>query len=102
MAKRRKFELPVIPLRDVVICPDAVLPLMIGREKSIVALETALEKGKPVFLLVQKDSQVDDPQANDLYGVGTIAKVIQMLKLPEGTVKAVSYTHLTLPTSELV
>ena len=87
MAKRRKFELPVIPLRDVVICPDAVLPLMIGREKSIVALETALEKGKPVFLLVQKDSQVDDPQANDLYGVGTIAKVIQMLKLPEGTVK---------------
>lgn len=87
MAKRRKFELPVIPLRDVVVCPDAVLPLMIGRERSIVALETALEKGKPVFLLVQKDSQVDSPQASDLYGVGTIAKVIQMLKLPEGTVK---------------
>lgn len=87
MAKRRKFELPVIPLRDVVVCPDAVLPLMIGRERSIVALETALEKGKPVFLLVQKDSQVDNPQANDLYGVGTVAKVIQMLKLPEGTVK---------------
>ncbi|MFH4416370.1 MAG: endopeptidase La [Neisseriaceae bacterium] len=88
MAKRRTFELPVLPLRDVVVYPGMVIPLLIGREQSIAALEAALEVGQPVFLLTQKDSQVDRPSQEDLYAVGTIVKVIQMLKQPEGSVKA--------------
>lgn len=88
MARRRTYELSTLPLRDVVVYPGMVVPLLIGREKSIVALETALEEEQPVFVLAQQDYQIEDPTPDDLYRIGTIVKVVQMLKLPDGSVKA--------------
>ncbi|RDL43210.1 endopeptidase La [Marinomonas piezotolerans] len=79
--------LPMLPLRDVVVYPHMVLPLFVGRKKSIAALESAMEGDKLVFLVAQQDASKDDPKQEDLYGVGTVAKVIQMLRLPDGTVK---------------
>jgi len=78
---------PLLPLRDIVIFPHMVTPLFVGRTRSINALEGAMEKDKLVFLSTQKDAKVDDPEADDLYEVGTLGQVIQMLKLPDGTVK---------------
>lgn len=80
-------DIPVLPLRDVVVYPHMVIPLFVGREKSIVALDHALESNKQVLLLAQKNSDVDDPEVEDLYGIGTLANILQMLKLPDGTVK---------------
>ncbi|MBN3859435.1 endopeptidase La [Neisseriaceae bacterium PsAf] len=88
MARRKTYELSTLPLRDVVVYPGMVIPLLIGREKSIAALEAALEEDKSIFLLAQKDYQIENPTAEDLYDIGTIVKVIQMLKLPDGSVKA--------------
>ena len=79
--------LPVLPLRDVVVYPHMVIPLFVGREKSILALEQAMKVNKQILLLAQKQADVDDPQAKDLYQVGTIATILQLLKLPDGTVK---------------
>jgi len=79
---------PLLPLRDIVIFPYMVTPLFVGRPRSIHALEGAMEKDKYVFLATQKDPKVDDPEADDLYPVGTLGQIIQMLKLPDGTVKA--------------
>ncbi len=79
--------LPLLPLRDVVVFPQMVLPLFVGRERSILALEAAMADGKKVFLAAQKEAGVDEPSADDLYRVGTIASVLQLLKLPDGTVK---------------
>ena len=79
--------LPVLPLRDVVIFPYMVIPLYVGRPQSIAALEHAMSTTKQVFLLGQKDSNIENPEADDLFNVGTIATVLQMLKLPDGTVK---------------
>jgi ATP-dependent Lon protease len=81
------IELPVLPLRDVVVFPHMVIPLFVGREKSIAALEEAMAEEKKVFLVAQKDANDDDPAPKDLYEVGTIATILQMLKLPDGTVK---------------
>jgi len=81
------IELPVLPLRDVVVFPHMVIPLFVGREKSITALEEAMADDKKVFLVAQKDANHDDPVPADLYEVGTIATILQMLKLPDGTVK---------------
>ncbi|GAA3914028.1 endopeptidase La [Litoribacillus peritrichatus] len=78
---------PVLPLRDVVVFPHMVIPLFVGREKSIAALEEAMAADKKVLLVAQKDANLDDPQANDLYQVGTVATILQLLKLPDGTVK---------------
>ena len=78
---------PLLPLRDVVVFPQMVLPLFVGRERSISALEAAMADGKKVFLAAQKEAGVDEPSADDLYRVGTIASVLQLLKLPDGTVK---------------
>ncbi len=79
--------LPLLPLRDVVVFPHMVIPLFVGRPKSIKALEAAMEEGKNVVLIAQKSAANDDPNPEDLYSVGSIASILQMLKLPDGTVK---------------
>jgi ATP-dependent Lon protease len=79
--------IPVLPLRDVVVYPHMVIPLFVGREKSIDALEAAMKDDKQVLLVAQKEAEVDDPNASDLYQVGTLANILQLLKLPDGTVK---------------
>ena len=79
--------IPVLPLRDVVVYPHMVIPLFVGREKSIVALDKAMVAGKRILLVAQKRADLDDPQPNDLYEVGTLATILQLLKLPDGTVK---------------
>jgi ATP-dependent Lon protease len=81
------IELPVLPLRDVVVFPHMVIPLFVGRDKSIAALEVAMAEEKKVLLIAQKDPNKDDPMPEDLYEMGTVASVLQMLKLPDGTVK---------------
>jgi len=78
---------PVLPLRDVVVYPHMVIPLFVGREKSIRALDAAMREGKQVILVAQKSAEADDPGKEDLYRVGTLANILQMLKLPDGTVK---------------
>ena len=77
----------MLPLRDVVVYPFMVIPLFVGRDKSIAALEAAMEKDEPVFLLAQLNPSEEDPKAKDLHKMGTIANVLQMLKLPDGKVK---------------
>jgi ATP-dependent Lon protease len=79
--------LPLLPLRDVVVFPHMVIPLFVGRPKSIKALETAMESGKNIMLVAQKSAAKDEPTPQDLYAVGSIANILQMLKLPDGTVK---------------
>ncbi|WP_353978939.1 endopeptidase La [Salinicola endophyticus] len=81
------LKLPLLPLRDVVVYPQMVIPLFVGREKSIRALETAMESDKRVLLVAQREAAHDDPGADDLFGVGTVADIKQLLKLPDGTVK---------------
>ena len=79
--------IPVLPLRDVVVYPHMVIPLFVGREKSIFALEAAMADNKKVLLLAQKNAEVDDPGQEDLYQIGTLSTILQMLKLPDGTIK---------------
>ncbi|MDC8015376.1 endopeptidase La [Tahibacter soli] len=79
--------LPVLPLRDVVVYPHMVIPLFVGREKSIRALDVAMEGDKQILLVAQRSPDVDDPRDADLYSVGTVASVLQLLKLPDGTIK---------------
>jgi ATP-dependent Lon protease len=79
--------LPVLPLRDVVVYPHMVIPLFVGREKSIHALDIAMKADKRIMLIAQKQPDVDDPKADDLYRIGTVASILQLLKLPDGTVK---------------
>jgi ATP-dependent Lon protease len=78
---------PVLPLRDVVVFPHMAIPLFVGRERSIKALAAAMQDDKRILLVAQKTADTDDPQAHDLYDVGTLASILQMLKLPDGTVK---------------
>jgi ATP-dependent Lon protease len=80
-------ELPLLPLRDVVVFPHMVIPLFVGREKSIEALEAAMKSDKQILLVAQRNPADDDPAANELYQMGTVATVLQLLKLPDGTVK---------------
>lgn len=77
----------MLPLRDVVVYPHMVLPLFVGREKSIAALDAAMEHNEPVFLLAQKNADTDEPHAEDMFDMGTVANILQVLKLPDGTVK---------------
>ena len=79
--------LPLLPLRDVVVFPHMVIPLFVGRPKSIKALDVAMEAGKHILLVAQKSAAKDEPSAEDLYDIGSVATVLQMLKLPDGTVK---------------
>jgi ATP-dependent Lon protease len=78
---------PVLPLRDVVVYPHMVIPLFVGREKSIDALDVAMKEDKQVLLIAQKEAEIDDPLVEDLYEIGTLANILQLLKLPDGTVK---------------
>jgi ATP-dependent Lon protease len=84
---QEKMELPLLPLRDVVVFPHMVIPLFVGRPKSIKALELAMETGKSILLVAQKSAAKDDPEPGDLYDIGCISNILQMLKLPDGTVK---------------
>ncbi|HWT42078.1 MAG TPA: endopeptidase La [Sphingopyxis sp.] len=78
---------PLLPLRDIVVFPHMIVPLFVGRDRSVAALETAMESDKEIFLVAQLDPGEDDPQRDDLYDVGVIATVLQLLKLPDGTVR---------------
>ena len=80
-------NLPILPLRDVVVYPHMVIPLFVGREKSILALDKAMELGKQILLVAQKKADIDEPEIEDIYDVGTLATILQLLKLPDGTVK---------------
>ena len=80
-------RVPILPLRDVVVYPHMVIPLFVGRARSIVALEQAMAAGKEIFLVAQTQADVDEPAESDLYRIGTLAKILQLLKLPDGTVK---------------
>ena len=80
-------QYPLLPLRDVVVFPHMVIPLFVGRPKSIKAMETAMEAGKSILLVAQKSAAKDDPGAEDMYEIGCVASILQMLKLPDGTVK---------------
>jgi len=81
------LTLPLLPLRDVVVYPQMVIPLFVGREKSIQALEVAMEGDKKILLAAQREASQDDPTAEDLFAIGTVADIMQLLKLPDGTVK---------------
>ncbi|GEK13920.1 endopeptidase La [Aliivibrio fischeri] len=87
LERSERIEIPVLPLRDVVVYPHMVIPLFVGREKSIRCLEAAMEQNKQVLLVAQKEAAKEEPQLDDLHGVGTIATILQLLKLPDGTVK---------------
>jgi len=82
-----QLDLPVLPLRDVVVYPHMVIPLFVGRERSIKALDLAMAADKQILLLAQKSPDTDDPAPEDLYTIGTLANVLQLLKLPDGTIK---------------
>jgi len=84
---------PLLPLRDIVVFPGMVVPLFVGREKSVAALEAAMGGSKDIFLLAQLDPSIDDPDHDDLYDTGVIAKVLQLLKLPDGTVRVLVEGH---------
>ena len=87
MTTENDLQAPVLPLRDVVVFPHMAIPLFVGREKSIKALAAAMQDDKRILLLAQRTPDADDPAAKDLYDVGTLASILQMLKLPDGTVK---------------
>ena len=78
---------PILPLRDIVVFPSMVVPLFVGREKSIKALQEVMKSDKSIILITQKNSEIDDPTSKDLYQYGCMSKVLQLLKLPDGTVK---------------
>ena len=79
--------LPVLPLRDIVVFPHMTVPLFVGREKSVRALEEVMRGDKQILLATQRDRDMDDPTPKDIFDVGVIANVLQLLKLPDGTVK---------------
>ena len=87
MALPDSVELPLLPLRDVVVYPNMVLPLFVGREKSITALQAAMAGDKQIMLVAQKSAQQDDPKLGDLYPIGTLSTILQLIKLPDGTLK---------------
>jgi ATP-dependent Lon protease len=85
--QNKQFVIPLLPLRDVVVFPHMIVPLFVGREKSIAALESAMKDEKSIFMVAQKNAKKDDPSQEDIYRVGTIGIIIQLLRLPVGTVK---------------
>ncbi len=83
----RRDLFPVLPLRDIVVFPHMIVPLFVGREKSVRALEDVMKDDKQILLVTQKTATQDDPSPGDIYSVGTVGTVLQLLKLPDGTVK---------------
>ncbi len=88
--QRERIELPMLPLRDVVVYPHMVVPLFVGRDRSIQALDAAMEGDRRIYLVTQRNAQDDDPTQDQLYQLGTIATILQLLKLPDGTVKVLA------------
>ena len=82
-----KSELPLLPLRDIVVFPSMVIPLFVGRDKSITALNEVMKNDKKIILVTQRNSEVDDPKKNDIFLNGCESNILQLLKLPDGTVK---------------
>ena len=80
-------DIPLLPLRDVVVYPHMVIPLFVGRDKSIKALEQAMSEDKQILLVAQKNAADDDPSEEDVFNIGTVSTILQLLKLPDGTVK---------------
>lgn len=87
------IDLPLLPLRDVVVFPHMVIPLFVGRPKSIKALEAAMEAERRIMLVAQKAAAKDDPLVSDMFDVGCVSTILQMLKLPDGTVKVLVEGH---------
>ncbi len=85
--KKNKKKIPILPLRDIVIYPNTIIPLFIGRKRSISCLKLAMKKNKKIMLVAQKQSMVENPSINDLYKIGTISIILQIIKLPDGTIK---------------
>ena len=79
--------LPVLALRDIVVFPHMIVPLFVGREKSVLALEAVMKDNKSILLASQRDPSEDEPGRDDIYSIGSVANVLQLLKLPDGTVK---------------
>ena len=82
-----KIKLPLLPLRDIVVFPSMVIPLFVGRDKSITALNEVMKHDKKIVLVTQKNSEIDDPKFNDVFTYGCESSILQLLKLPDGTVK---------------
>ncbi len=94
--------LPVLPLRDIVVFPHMIVPLFVGRDKSVKALEEVMASDKKILLLAQKDASNDDPGADDLYSIGTLGNILQLLKLPDGTIKVLVEGGSRLLVDELI
>jgi acylphosphatase len=95
-------NLPVLPLRDIVVFPDMVAPLFVGRDKSVRALEMIEEADNEIMLVAQLDAAIDDPGSDDVHGTGTIATILQLLKLPDGTVKVLVEGKTRARVNELI
>ena len=87
MVMEVKLTQPLLPLRDIVVFPSMVIPLFVGRDKSITALNEVMKSDKKIILVTQKNSEVDDPKKNDVFSYGCESNILQLLKLPDGTVK---------------
>ena len=85
-----KNSLPILPLRDIVVFPSMVIPLFVGRDKSITALNEVMKNDKKIVLATQKNSEVDEPKNNDIFSYGCESNILQLLKLPDGTVKVLA------------
>jgi ATP-dependent Lon protease len=95
------IDLPLLPLRDVVVFPHMVIPLFVGRPKSIKALEAAMETDRRIMLVAQKTAAKDDPLVSDMFDVGCVSSILQMLKLPDGTVKVLVEGTSARPSTKL-
>ena len=87
MSDTTLHTLPVLPLRDIVVFPHMIVPLFVGREKSVKALEAVMANNKQILLLTQKEASTEDPTSDDMHQMGTLGHILQLLKLPDGTVK---------------
>ena len=87
MSDTTLHTLPVLPLRDIVVFPHMIVPLFVGRDKSVKALEAVMAKNKQILLLTQKEAATEDPTQDDMHQMGTLGHILQLLKLPDGTVK---------------
>ena len=92
------LTLPILSLRNTVLFPGVVIPITASRDKSIKLIKDANNFNKLIGVVAQKDENIEDPKLKDIYNIGTVAKILKVLQMPDGNTTAVSYTHLTLPT----